>query len=114
MTNAKYLEVTIHDNDFSNSLMQTCHQLYSIWCDEGWFPTEENFSDLKKVIKHMWYSVHEAEHIIRWGNLWDDSDKFIYIFEPCLKFVDFFDIPDHDNCESVYIPMFKNAEVFIV
>lgn len=48
MTNAKYLEVTIHDNDFSNSLIQTCRQLYSIWCDEGWFPTEENFSDLKK------------------------------------------------------------------
>lgn len=36
------------------------------------------------------------------------------IYGTTLKFVDFFDIPDHDNCESVYIPMFKNAEVFIV
>lgn len=32
-------------------------------------------------------------------------------FEPTLKFVDYLDIPDWDNGESIYIPMFENAEI---
>ena len=31
-------------------------------------------------------------------------------FEPTLKFVDYLDIPDWNNDEDVYIPMFENAE----
>lgn len=32
-------------------------------------------------------------------------------FEPTLEFVDYLDIPQWDNDESVYIPMFENAEI---
>ena len=38
----------------------------------------------------------------------ETMDKHIV---PTVEFVDYLDIPDWDNDESVYIPMFENAEI---
>jgi hypothetical protein len=108
-TNAKYLRVTIHDNDFTSSLKMISNLLYETFQYEGRYPTEEDFPVLKECIKHLWFGEHLASSLMRWGER-DTVD--INYFEPHLEFVDFSDIPVWDNDESVYIPMFDNAEVF--
>ena len=108
--NSKYLRVTIHDNDFRSSLDAICHLLYQIFCFENKFPTEEQLPMLKEYIKHLWYGTHEVSQLMRWGNV--DKMDMAYL-TPHLELVDFLDIPDWDNAESVYIPMFENAELIM-
>ena len=108
-TNAKYLKVTIYDNDFTFSLKAISNLLYETFQWEGRYPTEEDFPVLKECIKHLWFGEHLTSSLMRWGKR-DTID--INYFEPHLEFVDFSDIPVWDNSEIVYIPMFDNAEVF--
>ena len=107
-TNAKYLRVTIHDNDFHTSLEMISELLYETFQMEDRYPTEEDFPVLKECIKHLWFGEHMTSKLMRWGKR-DTTD--INYFEPCLEFVDYLDIPDWDNAESVYIPMFDDAEI---
>lgn len=100
--NAKYLRVTIHDNDFTNQLLYVGDLLHQVFADNG-YPTEQDFGILKEMIAHIWYGVHEIMGKLRFGEC--DLCGFDY-FEPDLEFVDFEDIPDWDNSESIYIPMF--------
>ena len=107
-TNAKYLRVTIHDNDFCTSLAMISELLYETFQFEDRYPTEEDFPALKECIKHLFFGEHMVSKLMRWGKC-DTID--INYFEPCLEFVDYLDIPDWDNDESIYIPMFDDAEI---
>lgn len=109
-TSAKYLRITIHDNDFTISLEMISELLYETFRFEGRYPTEEDFHTLKECIKHFWFGEHMVNRLLRCGER-DDID--INYFEPYLQFVDYLDIPDWDNAESVYIPMFDNSEVLM-
>ena len=102
----KYLRVTIHDNDYRGSLKLVCDMLYEIFWMYG-YPTEEDFPRLKECIKHIWFGTHNAIILLDRGGHTDN----IKYFNPHLEFVDVFDIPDWDNAESAYIPMFDDAEV---
>lgn len=112
-TNAKYLRVTIYDNYSTFSLKRISNILYEAFQREGKYPTEENFPVIKECIKHLWFREHLTTGLILWGEL-DTID--INYFEPHLEFVDSLDIPvwesSWDSSETVYIPMFDNAEVF--
>ena len=108
--NAKYLRVTIHDNDFTFPLEMISDLLYKTFQMEGRYPTEENFSVLKECIKHLWLGEYMASSLMRWG---ERNNIDINYFEPRLEFVNYLDIPDWDNAESVYIPMFDDAEVLM-
>ena len=108
---AKYLRITIHDNDFTSSLKLVGELLYKTLCDEGNYPTEEQFPALKKLINHLWFGANMAEHLMRCGREFD-MDYFDDL-EPHLEFVNYADIPDDDNFESIYIPMFKWGEVLV-
>lgn len=110
--NAKYLRVTIHDNDYRTSLEYVCDALYEIFWFAG-YPTEQDFPNLKKCIKHLWFGTHATISLLDKGTHTNDiihTDDIKY-FEPYLEFVDYVDIPDWDNAESAYIPMFDDAEV---
>lgn len=107
-TYAKYLRVTIHDNDFRRSLDMISELLYEIFQLEGKYPTEEDLPILKEYIKHLWFGTHMTNSLMRWGKC---NAIGIGYFEPHLEFVDYLDIPDWDNAESVYIPMFDGAEI---
>lgn len=49
---------------------------------------------------------------MRWNkNVVGFTESVEDIFVPILEFVDYLDIPDWDDNESVYIPMFENAEI---
>lgn len=105
MDNAKYLKVTIHDNDFWTSLSQIGDLLQEVFRFYGKFPTEEDFPILQKLIKHLWYATANIGKVLR--NFQRGFEETpIDVFECDLEFVDYLNIPEWDNSESIYIPMF--------
>ena len=102
----------MHDNDFTGSLIILANILYEIFIGEGRFPEEDQLPTLKKYIQALWFSLHNISSIMRWNkNSVDFKETIEKHFEPTLEFVDYLDIPNWDNDESVYIPMFENAEI---
>lgn len=109
---AKYLRITIHDNDFWYSLSLLADMLYEIFIRKGRFPEEDELPLLKKYIRPLWFSLHNLNSVMRWNkNSVGFKETIEEYFEPTLEFVDYVDIPDWDNDESVYIPMFEGAEI---
>lgn len=106
MSHKRYLRVTIHDNDFTSSLEQTCETLYNIFQFEECFPEEEDFDTVSGLIKAIWHGVYMAEHWARWSTLNNLDATYLM---PKLEFVAYDNLPDWDNGESVYIPMFYNG-----
>lgn len=111
---SRYLRITIHDNDFTNSLEYVANTLNAVFKSEGRYPEEDELPLLKKYVQSLWFSIDNISDILRWNKtsvkFKENSEK---IYEPELKFVDYLDIPEWDNYESVYIPMFDNAEILI-
>lgn len=109
---AKYLRITMHDNDFWLSLEYLSKMLYDIFIFERRFPEEDELPLLKKYIQPLWFSLHNLDSVMRWNkNSVVFKETIEKYFEPTLEFVDYFDIPNWDNDESVYIPMFENTEI---
>ena len=104
MNKAKYLRITMHDNDFCCSLEFVGELLQQIFMFEVEYPTEKDFPTMKEMIKHIWYGVDNIQGMLRWNERhWQNG---LNVFDPHLEFVNFKDIPDWDNSESIYIPMF--------
>ena len=111
---AKYLRVTIHDNDFSGSLRMVCETFYEICCEEEMFPGEEDFPTIQRYLSQIWCGVDNTMDLLRWKNtITPHHPTDIAYLAPKLCFVDFQEIPDWDNYESAYIPMFDGAEVLM-
>lgn len=105
---ARYLRVTIHDNDFRSSLMCVGRLLQDMfWCCER-YPTEEEFPELQEIIMHIWHRTDQLTDMLE--NHGHRLSNATY-FKPDLKFVLYSEIPDWDNSESIYIPMFDDAEI---
>lgn len=105
---ADYLRVTIHDRDYSLSLESVCRYLYDFFKTFERYPTEKDFDNLKNIIKHLWFATNKA---MNFGLEKTDCTPDIKVFNPGLEFVSCDNIPDWDNGESVYIPMFNYGEV---
>lgn len=103
MKNNKYLRVTVHDNDFTNSLLLVGDFLKQAFKHEDKYPIEQDFNVLKEAINHIWYGIHGIMNQLRSGKCILYGIDYL---KPDLEFVDFEDIPDWDNSESIYIPMF--------
>lgn len=109
---AKYLRITMHDNDFSYSLSLLADMLYKIFIEEGRFPEEDELPLLKKYTQPLWFSLYNLNAVMCWNkNSVGFKETIEKHFEPTLEFVYYADIPDWDNGESVYIPMFEGAEI---
>lgn len=111
---AKYLHVTVRDNDFRHELEYACENMYEMFQMENHFPTEEDFPALKHIFSHMIYSFYQSINVLRWGEF--SLERMAYnltYFTPNLEFVEFENIPDWDNSESCYIPMFDDADVLL-
>ena len=106
----KYLRITIHDNDFSLSLRWIGELLYEIFWAEDNYPTEDKLPVLKEYVKRLWHSTYMIQDCMRWFPAGNVDEGY---FEPDLEFVDFADIPDWDNGESIYIPMFDDAKILV-
>ena len=57
--NNRYLKITIHDNDFTNSLEQVAHTLNRIFSTIGKYPEED--------IESLWFSIDNIWQIMRWN-----------------------------------------------
>ena len=109
---AKYLRVTMYDNDFTNSLLHLADILYDNF-KETRFPEEDELSLLEQYVKHLWYSLHNIDSVMMWNkNGVGFKETHLECFEPHLEFVDYLDIPEDWYMDAdVYIPMFGNAEI---
>lgn len=106
--NNRYLKITIHDNDFTNSLEQVAHTLNRIFSTIGKYPEEDELPLLKEYIESLWFSIDNIWQIMRWNkNSVGFSENPKGILKPVLEFVEYEDIPDWDDNSSVYIPMFN-------
>lgn len=112
MNEAKYLRVTVHDNDYTHSLEIACEFLYKMFSDSH-FPTEEKIYNFEQSFRYLWAGVHFIDKTLWKDKVIDDPSYFVSNLFPYFEFVDYFDIPDDDNYESVYIPMFPNAEILV-
>lgn len=109
---AKYLSISIHDNDFMNyaeSLMESINFMFKFF---HFYPKDEqDLERLKSGIAHMWTSYDLIDKACQ-GTFGENRlDMFMKNLD--LKIVDFTDIPDWDNYETMYIPLFENAENII-
>lgn len=102
----------MHDNDFWCSLTQLADILYKMFINNGRFPEKDELPLLKKYIQSLWFSIHNIDNILCWNKnsvgFKETTEKY---FEPTLEFINYLDIPDWDNDESIYIPMFEDAEI---
>ena len=99
--NNRYLKITIHDNDFTNSLEQVAHTLNGIFSITGRYPEEDELPLLKKYIESLWFSIDNIWQIMRWNkNSVGFSENPEKIFKPVLEFVEYEDIPDWDDNSS--------------
>lgn len=111
---AKYLHVTIYDNDFWYELERACANLYDMFQLEEYYPTEKDFPALKHILSHMVYSFYQATKLIRHREFsTEQKEQNLEYFTPNLKFIEFENIPNWDNSESFYIPMFDDANVLL-
>lgn len=84
--------------------------LYDLFYSEDNYPTEEQLPKLKELIKHLWYNVYLIQDLMRYKSAGAIDVDY---FNPYLEFVNFEDIPEWDNAESIYIPMFDDAEIIV-
>ena len=118
MSNAKYLRITMHDNDYTKYIEYVADLLKNIFEKECFYfkyeicsISEDDFPVLKEMIKHELYAVNNIIHILSKRNF-EYRESPLSNFECDLEFVDYLDIPDGDNYQSVYIPLF-GGEVLV-
>lgn len=115
---APYLKITICDNDFTGYAKEIGRILYDIFRFENTYPNEDDFDNIKGFIKHLWYSVYELGDYLRWKDTIVEygvsHEGYIDRFEPDLQIIDYTDIPDWENGEVFYIPLFDcDGEIII-
>lgn len=97
----EYLEITIHDNDFSETLSLVGKHLYQIFSETQFPNDEKDLESIKPLVTQLLDVTH--------GLYSCSNESYMKYFDVRLKlkFVDFADIPDWNNYESIYIPLFK-------
>lgn len=106
---AKYLQITIHDNDFITSLEMVGKLLQNIFQFEETYPDEEALPRLREYIQNLWYGIYGTMCLME-DRTCSASD--LDYLKPILEFVRFENIPAWDNYESIYIPMF-DGEILV-
>jgi hypothetical protein len=79
------------------------------------FPTEKHIysSDFDQCFRHFWAGVHFIDGILWSENKLVEPICFIENRLPYFEFINIVDIPDDDNNESIYIPMFSDGEILV-
>ena len=107
MSNAKYLKVTLHDNDFTSIIefsSMLLHELIDFFDGYGSYNiSDEDLLKLKDDIHHLLYATYRIYNYF----FHRKRDTPFEYFKPDLEIIDYLNIPEWDNCESVFIPLFK-------
>ena len=113
---APYLKVTIFDNDFYASQQLVGKVLQEIFLRDG-YPTTESLPLLKDYVGQLWYAIHNIQHILDSHAQFcrSEDETPLHVFQPELQIADYTEIPDWNNAEDIYIPLFeKNSEILCV
>lgn len=111
---AKYLKITIHDNDFTCWIECLAEAIMNMFNWNCWKPkTDEDLEKLKPAIAHVWTGL---EMIRQAKGKHPDSNIYNYIMEHLdLSIEEFENIPNSvENYEDLYIPLFKSDDFLVV
>ena len=109
----KYLAITVHDNDFITELRLTAECIVSLPIIDLSKVSSSSSEDMDKIalsIQHILFGVYTGLGVF---DKYHNNNTGVEKFKPDIKVIDFFDIPDDDNRQSVYIPLFNNKEYLV-
>ena len=104
-----YLKLSIHDNDFRSDIEFVADTLYNIFYffDTASDEIVNNLPHLKVCVKEILYETHKIFNLLGHG-----SPVSKDYFDPDLKVIDYLDIPEWDNGESAFIPLFEGDIIY--
>lgn len=107
----KWLRITVHDNDytgFGRILGEAIREMI-FWRGEQ--IREDNIEAYRKEIAEMWAAFQKFDNV---GLQLDrDTETEFFKVNMVMEIIEDSDI-EADNYESIYIPMFKYAEVIVL
>lgn len=107
----KWLRITVHDNDFTGfgRILGEAIREMIFWRGEQ--IREDNIEDYREVISELWSAFQKFDNV---GLISNNAVKMEFFKANMdMEIVDDGDI-EADNYESIYIPMFRYAEVIVV
>lgn len=117
--NAPYLVIRIGDNDFTSFAESVANALAAMFYSYDYPKNEEDLEMLKEPIARLWASLTILNDVMKKveDRKWPATpNNFDHIFEYMkerlsLRIVDFSELPDWDNYESICIPLFETKGV---
>lgn len=117
--NAPYLVIRIGDNDFTSFAESVANALTAMFYSYDYPKNDEDLEMLKEPIARLWASLTILNDVMKkvedrqWPATPSNFDHtFEYMKERLsLRIVDFSDLPDWDNYESICIPLFETKGV---
>lgn len=107
----KWLRITVHDNDYTGfgRILGEAIQKMIFWRGER--IREDNVEEYREAISELWAAFQKFDNV---GLQLDNNiDAEFFKANMVMKIVDDGNI-EADNYESIYIPMFKYAEVVVL
>lgn len=116
---ATYLVVRIGDNDFTTFAEALAKALSAMFYLYDYPKTEADLELLKVPVARLWAALDIVNDVMKkvedpkWPSEPSNFDNIFYYMKGriSLKIVDFADLPDDDNHESICIPLFETDGV---
>ena len=104
-----YLKLTIYDNDFGYEIKLVSELLRDVFCFLDIEPVDlyNNLAQVKEYVQYLLYATSSISHQLEGMPL----TSFDY-FKPDLEIVPYRDIPDWDNGETAFIPLFEGDIIY--
>lgn len=106
----KYLRITIYDNDFMDELEGAAWILWQSFSGYEKFPTEKDFPYLEKCIRNIMSASYCVKTLSRGDKNLPNTEVYNKYFIPQLSIVKREDIPDWENYECIYVPLFPDGD----
>lgn len=108
-----YLKLSIHDNDYWYIIERVSESLSEIFYFLDITPNilKNKLPQLKIYIQDMLYTTYTMCFLLE-GRDKDEELTSRDYFEPDLEIVDYLDIPDWDNGENAFIPLFDADVIY--
>lgn len=100
----EYLMITMHDNDFSISLELLGETLLNIFSLHEYPNNQRDLDRIKEYVQYMIWGIHNISHAFLGKHSWTTP---LSVFDCDLSIIDEHDIPEWDNAESIYVPLFE-------
>ena len=107
----KYLKITIFDNDFMDELEDAANVLHAAFYGYDKYPTEKDFPYLEKCIRNLMSNSYCIHCFARGDEDLPNTETNDKYFTPKLSIVKEFDIPEWENYECIYIPLFEDGDI---